>query len=224
MPDVFAPFELKVTTNDFADALRDVAAALDLSSVADALLGAWHDTLRTHRPRRWRTVIAPSTMSASTLTTSGPEPAVAAALAAAAGLAGESATAQGVALLGGGSLSIGGSALAGGLWLVTAFPEDGPLPTGGHGLLLLGPEQARVELIKLQLSAWLAVHCDLAADFGTADVIEGLATVSDDLTARLDVERRVNDDDASRITDIKGMMQAVDELRRQIDHVDTQVA
>jgi len=224
MSDVFAPFELKVTTNDFADALRVVATALDLSSVSDALIGAWHDTLRTHRPRRWRTVIAPSTMSASTLTTSGPEPAVAAALAAAAGLTGEAATAQGVALLGGGSLSIGGSALAGGLWLVTPLAEDEPLPGGGHGLLLLGPEQARVELIKLQLSAWLAVHCDLAADFGTADVVEGLGSVSDDLTAQLDVERRVNDDDASRITAITGMMQAVDELRRQIGHVDIQVA
>jgi hypothetical protein len=224
MSDVFAPYEVKVTTNDFAEAVRNVAAALALSNEGEALLGAWSDTLRAHRPRRWRTVIAPSTMSASALTTSGPDPAVATALAAAAGLTSEVATAQGVALLGGGSLSIGGSALTGGLWLVTAPPEGGPLPSGGHGLLMLGPAQARVELIKLQLSAWLVVHCDLAAGLGTADVVDGLVRVSDDLTAQLDVERRVNDDDASRITDIKGMMQAVDEVRRQIGHVEVQVA
>lgn len=224
MSDVFAPYELKVPTNDFAEALGNVGAAFELSGESDALLGAWNDVLRARHPRRWRTVIAPSTMSASTLTTSGPDPAVATALAVAAGLTGDAANAHGVALLGGGSLSIGGSALAGGLWLVTALPDGGPLPSGGQGLLFLGPAQARVELIKLQLSAWLVVHCGLAAGLSTADVVDGLASVSDDLSAQLDVERRVNDDDASRITDIKDMMQAVDDVRRQIDHVETQVA
>jgi hypothetical protein len=224
MSDVFAPYELKVPTNDFADAVRNVAAALELPDESEALLAAWNDVLRAHRPRRWRTVIAPSTMNASTLTTSGPDPAVATALAAAAGLTGASADAQGVALLAGGSLSIGGSALAGGLWLVIAPPDGGPLPSGGHGLLLLGPAQARVELIKLQLSAWLVVHCGLADGPTTADVIDGLASVGDDLATQLDVERRVNDDDASRITGIEGMMHAVDDVRRQIGHVETQVA
>jgi hypothetical protein len=224
MSDVFAPYELKVPTNDFAEALRNVAAALELSSESEVLVEAWNEVLRSHRPRRWRTVIVPSTMSASALTTRGPDPAVANALAGAAGLTGEAATPQGVAMLGGGSLAIGGSAFAGGLWLVAGFPDGGPVPGGGHGLLLLGPAQARVELIKLQLSSRLVIHCDLEADLTTADVVDGLARVGDDLAGQLDVERRVNDDDAARVTDIEGMMQAVNDVRRQIGHVETQAA
>jgi uncharacterized membrane protein YgcG len=225
MSDVFAPYELWVPTHAFAEALRHVAAALELSDECAELLDAWDDVLRAHRPRRWRTVIAASPLRASSLTTSGPDPAVATALAMAAGLTGEAATAHGVALLSGGSLSVGGAGLAGGTWLVTtSADDDAPLPGGGHGLLALGPAQARVELIKLQLSARFVIQSGLAPEISVTDLADALARVADELTAQLEIERRVNDAHAPRITDIETMLAAVDGTRHHVGVVETQAA
>jgi hypothetical protein len=223
MSDPFAPYGLRVATSDFVASLAHIADALAFSDEGSQLLDQWRVVLRMHRRPRWRTAIAPS-MPTPTVTTSGPDPASAAILAATAGFDGEAATARGVALLAGGSLGVGGSRYAGGLWLVTTTVQMDLAPDGGLGLLALGPAQARVELIKLQLTARLVIHSGLADGIGTDDLVDALGRIAEDLTARLDAEHRVNDGDAPRVTAVEAVLHAVDSVRRDVGGVETQAA
>ncbi|HSK89814.1 MAG TPA: hypothetical protein VK875_00740 [Euzebyales bacterium] len=208
MSNVFAPYELKVPSDELCEALRTVSDCLELGDDHDHLVATWEDALRAYRPPRWKAVIAPATTGA-VAPTSGPDPATAAALATAARLEGPAAGAHGVALLAGGSLGFGGTDLASGRWIMTVPSDaDAILPGGGLGLLALGPAHARVELLKLQLS------CRLVLQHGWSsatpdDVVDALVRVSADLHAQLDIERRVNDDDAQRLKDIKAVLDDV---------------
>lgn len=225
MSDAFAPYDLKVTITDFREATAAIATALDLGDEHGELLDTWNVTLRSYRPSRWKTVIAPSTLTASALSTSGPDPAAAAALATAAGLDGTAATTHGVALLGGGSLSLGGSGLAAGMWLATTDAEaDAVLPCGGIGLLALGPAQARVELVKLLLNFRLAIRYGWSHTVTAENVGAALARITDDLRTQLQLERRVNEDDASRITDIEAILSDVGTAQRVVSEVVEQAA
>ena len=224
MSDPFAPYGLRVATSDFAVSLASIADAVAFPDEGSRLLDEWRVVLRMHRRPWWRPAIAPSVPTAPTVTTSGPDPATAAILAATAGFDGEAATADGMALLAGGSLAVGGSRFAGGLWLVTTTVQMDQPPDGGIGLLALGPARARVELIKLQLAARLVIHSGLADGIGTDDLVDGLGRIAEDLTARLAAEHRVNDGDAPRVTAIEAMLHAVDSVRRDVGGVETQAA
>lgn len=62
------------------------------------------------------------------------------------------------------------------------------------------------------------------AGVGSDDVGDALARVTHDLAARLDMERRLNDADAPRITDIEVMLHAVDSARHHIGGAEAQAA
>ena len=226
MADPFAPYGLRVTINDFREAVGTVATALDLGEDHAELLDIWHEILKSYSPSRWKTVIALSSLTTSALWTNGPDPVAAAAVAAAAGLDGPAATAHGVAMLGGGSLSLGGSDLAAGMWLLSTDDEPGPVLSGGGGigLLALGPAQARVELVKLQLNFRLVIRNGRSDSVTGHDLTSALDRIADDLRTQLELELRVNDDDAPRISDIEVVRADVDAAARMVDEVVEQAA
>lgn len=224
MSDPFAPYGLKVTITDFRSAVATIATALDLGDEHTELLDTWNETLRSYSPSRWRTAITPNVLTPFALSTSGPDPITAARLVATAGLDATTTTASGVAhdvaLLGGGSLSLGGSGLAAGMWLVTTdAATDAALPDGGIELLALGPAQARVELVKLQLNFRLVVRYERSETVTADDLAMALARIADDLQTQLELERRVNDDDAPRIIEIETILNDVHAAQRVMSDV-----
>lgn len=220
--DAYAPYALKVTITDLREVVAEIAAVLGLADEHAELLDAWHEMLRPLRPARWKTVISPGGPTTSALLTSGLDPATAAALAVAAGLDGPAATPHGIALLGGGCLSLGGVTFAAGTWLLDPSidtrgvdtGDGGPLhgvglPCGAAGLLALGPAQARVELVKLELYVKLVVRAEQFDTATSEQVADALSRVIDDLRAQLDLERDRNDDDAPRISDIQATLHSM---------------
>jgi hypothetical protein len=209
MGDAFAPYELKVEVEDADEAIRLLAGPLGLDEHGTARLWeVWNDALTAYRPSRWR---RPDhrVKNIPALTTGEfvlpPAPAE----------TGDAIPADVLgsdhhrALLGGGSLSIGDVSMAGGLWL--AVPRDDAAEDNRcRRLLALEVAQARVELVKLQMSHALVIQPGHAERTTTALVLDALETLRADVQAQLDQQRERNDEDALRIRTLEEIVHAVE--------------
>lgn len=87
--------------------------------------------------------------------------------------------------------------------------RDAGLPQGAVGLLTLGPAQAKVELLKLQLNFRLVIQHGRWEPDAPHDIATALGRIADDLQGQLDLERRLNDADAPRISGIEAILHDV---------------
>lgn len=223
MGDPFAPYELKVAVEDADEAIRTIAEPLGLDDGETAQLwDVWTDALNAYRPSRWKRPAA-KVKSIPALTTGEfvlPPPPV--------DTSDDAAPADALssdhhlALLGGGSLAASDSEMAGGLWLVHGNGQHAgdQLADGARTLLGLEVPQARVELVKLQMSYALVVAPGHAAATDESAVVEALDEARDDVARQLDAERERNDDEAQRIRTLEEILDAVDMARGYIDEAD----
>ena len=109
--------------------------------------------------------------------------------------------------------------MAGGMWLVTGVGglAGGALAGGGRGLLELGAGQARVELVKLQMSYKLNVLHTTGHIAKAQAVAKKLQETQDELKRELEVERQLNDKNARRLKDIEEKLKAVEAAQAYVD-------
>lgn len=224
LTDPFTPYEVKTSASQFETALARVVEALDQPpSMTDDVLKTRKESLRAHRSLPWKKVVATGAVGTVVVATGGwaLAPVLATALGGAAGLSGAVATAHGLALLGGGSLAAGGAGMAGGMWLVTGAGALAGAVAGGGGQALreLGVGQARVELVKLQMSYRLHVLHSQAHLYKAQQVTAQLDQSREQLEAQLEEERQLNDRNAARIREIEEILAAIDSATQDVEAV-----
>lgn len=140
-------------------------------------------------------------------------PVIGAFIGGATGLSGAAAVSAGLAALGGGSLAAGGTGVAGGLWLVTGVGAGAGLVGGGGSAALyqLGATQTRVELTRLQVTFKMTVLAGQVDTLKAQKIIGSLQGQLDGLRDSLEDESQLNDENSSRIKDLKDKIEAVEE-------------
>ena len=212
--DPFFPYELKFDAKVFAKVFVSVAMLVGYDeSLATQILATKNDALNAHKETViWKVLIAGSAVAVvCALGGWVAAPYLATAIGGAAGLTGAAATSYGLALLGGGSLAAGGMGMAGGLWIVTgvAAAMGTGLVTGGQLLYSMGADQARAELIKLQVSfKEVLLHSQM--QIGKAkEAITVLERDKTDIEKALDEERLLNESNGARIEELKKKLKAI---------------
>jgi hypothetical protein len=112
--------------------------------------------------------------------------------------------------------------MAGGLWLVT---EGGALLGGvaggaGQALRQLGAGQARVELVKLQMTYRLHVVHDQMHLSKAKHIITQLEESRQELEEALEQERQLNDKNAARVREVQTILDAVEFAQRDVEGVE----
>lgn len=217
----FAPYELRVSSKDLREALITAARGVALRvDHVDEVLETRRDALSAHKNLNWAKIAAYGVTGTVIIAAGGwvVAPAIAGALGTAAGLGGAAATAHGLALLGGGSLAAGGFGMAGGMWLVAGAGGVVGAVAGGGGraLMELGAGQARVELVKLQVTFKMQLLHTHGAMAKAQNVAARLTETQTELEARLEEERQLNDRNAQRLKDIDATLVALKNAQRWI--------
>lgn len=229
MGDPFAPYELEVKDDDTEEALRRVARAIGLTSQdVDEIIDTREQAIRSHRSLNWRKILKYG-LAGTVLVAAGGwilAPALAGALGAAAGLSGAAATAHGLALLGGGTVAAGGLGMAGGMWVVAGGGAlmGAVAGSGGQALLELGASQARVELIKLQMSYKLNLLHTQAHVAKAQKVIAELDQAYDEVQEQLEEERRLNDVNSKRVKEIEKTLEAIETAKKWVETEEAEAA
>lgn len=211
----FSPYELKYGDSDFREALRQVARLIGLpEGRVDSILATKKEVAKGYQNFDFGKVLAIGIGGAVVLGLGGwaAAPIIGSALGGAAGLSGAAATAHGLALLGGGSLAAGGAGMAGGLYLVTgAAVAIGGTTVGGSAFLIqLGAAGAKAELIKLQTSyREVLLHSQLHTKKAT-NAIRSLAVDRQEVQAKLEEERQLNEKNAARLKELEETVEALD--------------
>ena len=214
--DPFAPYTLKYRDRVRREALRRVAVLMgdDKKSIR-RIKKTGDEALKSHSKQNWAKVGLIGIGAAVVLGIGGfmAAPILGAALGAGAGLAGAAATAHGLALLGGGALAAGGAGMAGGMWLVAGAGAALGAVAGGGGVKLyqLGADQARGELVKLQVTFKLTLLQDQADQAKAQAVVANLAAQAEELKQKVEEERQLNDDNARRVKDLEDTLEALEE-------------
>lgn len=217
--DPFAPYTLKYRDRVRREALRRVAVLMgnDKTSIR-RIKKTGEEALKSHSKQNWAKVGLIGIGAAVAMGIGGfmAAPLLGAALGAGAGLAGAAATAHGLALLGGGALAAGGAGMAGGMWLVAgAGAALGAVAgSGGVKLFQLGADQARGELVKLQVTFKLTLLQNQADQAKAQAVVENLARQAEELKQKVEEERQLNDDNARRVKDLEDTLEALEETIR----------
>ena len=219
--DPFSPYELKSDRKDFHNTLVAVAKLLGVSAErVDHLEKTQKEAMRAHKHVAWGKVVLWGAGGTIVLAVGGwfAAPWIAGGIGAAAGLSGAAATSYGLAILGGGSLALGGSGMAGGIWIVTgaAATIGGGAFGGGTLLLQVGEANAKIELLKLQVS-YREGLLRTQAELGKAQsVITGLETRRKEIEAKLEEEAELNDKNAHRIKELAAILLAVEDSLKWI--------
>lgn len=212
--DPFSPYELKFEPKDFDNAYLAVASGLGYEeSQARSILTTKKEALEAHDERSLWKIIVAGGAAALVCAVGGYvfAPYVAGFLAGGAGLAGAAATSYGLALLGGGSLAMGGLGMAGGLWIVTgvAAAAGGGLMTGGQLLYSLGVGQARVELIKLQVTYKEVLLQNQIETAKSKEVIKKLYEDQREIEKDLAEEKLLNESTSERVKDVEKKLKSI---------------
>lgn len=227
--DPFAPYTLKYRGKAQQKALQKTADLLGAKSKDIRRISRTSkDAMQSHSKQNWGKVGLVGVGAAVLLGVGGfvVAPLLGAALGAGAGLAGAAATAHGLALLGGGALAAGGAGMAGGMWMVAGAGAALGVIGGGGGMKLfqLGADQARGELVKLQVTFKLTLLQDQADRAKAQAVVTSLAEQAEELKERVEEERGLNDENSRRITDLEATLEAIDEtlqwMRAQEDDLE----
>lgn len=206
--DPFFPFDLKVGPEQFDRALRWISRHVGMGEAhIDSIAETRRDAERAHSKNRIVKIVAFGAGGLVLLGAGGwaLAPVIGTALGAGAGLSGAAATAHGLALLGGGSLAAGGSGMAGGMFLVTgAGAAVGAVGGGGSAFLLgVGAAQARLEVVRLQVTYRMTMLDQQISSVKAASVVEKLQTELDALEKTLLEERELNDENSRRLDDLE---------------------
>jgi hypothetical protein len=225
LADPFAPYELKTSPTDFRAALGYVVELLAQPACLTAqILDTRKEALQAHKSLPWRKIVTTGVIGTVLVATGGwiLAPAIGSALGAAAGLSGAAATAHGLALLGGGSLAAGGAGMAGGLWLVAGGGTllGGVAGGAGQALRQLGAGQARVELVKLQMTYRLHVVHGQMHLYKAQHIITQLEESRQELEEALEQERQLNDKNAARVREIQTILDAVEFAQSDVEGVE----
>ncbi len=215
----FAPYELKFKKEDFKKALLYMSSLLSQDfDIVDDILKNQQEALKSHKKIEWAKIIAFGVGGLLIFAWGGwlMAPAIGTAIGTAAGLSGAAATSHGLAILGGGALSISGWGMAGGMWVVTgAGGFIGASILGGSPLLLqLGAAQARVEILKLQVTYKTVFVVNQAHHYMIEKSIDKLVNMKKEIMKELVKEENLNDKSSKRIKDIK---ETLDTLNNAID-------
>ncbi len=214
--DPFFPFSLKVRQRDFEQALQDVAERIGVGRNVVAEIGRTRKSAQeAHRSVSWAKIGVFGAGGVLLLGTGAfaLAPVVGGLLGAGAGLYGAVGTAYGLALLGGGPLAAGGAGMAGGLWLVTGVGAAAGLVGGGGGAALheMGARQAGIELTRLQVTFKMTILADQTDTLKAQLIISSLQEQLDGLSDELDEEIQLNDENSSRIKDLKEKIETIEE-------------
>jgi hypothetical protein len=213
--DPFAPYQLKFKRADFEKSLVRIADLVGLNEDAvKQIRETQKEAVHAHSTIDFVNVVCWGGVGAVVLAAGGwvAAPWIAGYLGAAAGLGGAAATAHGLALLGGGTLAAGGLGMAGGMWIVTGLGAAAGLAgsTGATVLMQLGAAGARAELIKLQVSFKEVLLGNQVELKKAQEVIKSLSEQKAEIERRIDEERRVNDDNADRVTQLEETVKAIE--------------
>ena len=214
--DPFAPYTLKSDKAARMAALRGVADLIGGDDdIVERIDATRKSALAAHTKRSLGKIGLIGLGAAVALGVAGfvAAPLVGAALGGAAGLGGAAAVAHGLALLGGGALAAGGAGVAGGMWLVAGVGAAAGLIAAGGGTALyeLGSATARGELVKLQITFKLGL-LDANRDMAKAQqAIVNLVAQADATRSILEEERRLNDDNAERVKDLKATLTDIEQ-------------
>lgn len=215
--DPFFPYELKTTAKEFEKGFSSVAELIGvrgLKGINDAkakeILAIKKDALESQKESRFWPILLTASALAVVCGLGGyfAAPALAAKIGAGAGLYGAAATSYGLALLGGGSLAAGGLGMAGGLWIVTGLSATvaGVVSTGAQLFRSMGSDQARGELIKLQVS-FKAVLLQRPEE--AVEAVKVLNKDGSDIEDFLKIEMGLNESDSTRVKDLKLKLKAI---------------
>lgn len=215
----FAPYQLKFKQSEFRESLLYVGSLLNQDfGVIDDILKNQKDALKSHRKIDWVKVAAFGVGGILFFGFGGwlAAPAIGSALGSIAGLSGAAATAHGLALLGGGSIAMGGMGMAGGTWLVTGVGALAGLGISGGSpfLLELGAAQARIEILKLQVTYKTYFTTNQIHYNKVNKSIDKLVKMKEDILKEFIKEKKFNEKNSERIKDIKA---TIDALNNAID-------
>lgn len=212
--DPFFPYELQFHAKEFENVFVSIAALIGYEeALAKQILATKKDALKAHKETViWKMLVAGSAVAVvCALGGWVAAPYLATVIGGAAGLTGAAATSYGLALLGGGSLAAGGMGMAGGLWIVTGVSAAvaGGLMTGGQLLYSMGADQARAELIKLQVS-FKEVLLHSQVQIGKAkEAITVLEKDKRDIEKALNEEKLLNESNGARVKDLEQKLKAI---------------
>jgi hypothetical protein len=212
--DPFSPYELKSNEKDFEINYTELAKEIGYEeTLARSILATKKDALKAHHESRLWLLVLTGTAATLLFGVGGfiIAPAIAGAIGGAAGLSGIAALNYGLALLGGGSLAVGGLGMAGGMWIVTgvAAAAGGGLVTGGQILYSLGYDQARLELIKLQVTyKEVLLHNQIQTGKAKEAIIQ-LNADKNELEKILAEEKLLNESNSKRVTDLEKKVEAI---------------
>ena len=225
--DPFAPYSLSYRRSRLLRGLRKLAPSLSLDpGLVESIEETRHEAVKSHRKLTARKMTVVGLAAAVAVGSAGwlAAPAIGTALGASAGLSGAAATSYGLALLGGGSLAAGGAGMAGGMWLV-AGTAAGIGMVGGSGsalLLEMGAAQTRDELVKLQVTFRIAVLGVQSQTAKAQEVITRLKQREDELTAVLEEERQLNDENARRVKELAAKVHDLVTTREWMERLESE--
>ena len=210
----FAPYQLKFKKNEFREALLYNCSLLNQDfGIVDEILKNQKEALKSHRKIDWVKVAAFGVGGTILFGIGGwlIAPAIGTALGEAAGLFGVAATNHGLALLGGGALSIGGGGMAAGTWVVTGVGGiiGGGISGGSPFLLQLGAAQAKIEILKLQVSFKTVVTNNQIHYNWVDKSIKNVLNMKKEVVEEFIKEKQFNDKNSERIKNIKATIDAL---------------
>jgi len=212
----FAPYSLKFSKKNFESILKNIALSIGVSEIkVESLLSTKKAAVRSHIDYKEVALIGVGGAIVVGLGGFWAAPAVGGYLGAAAGLWGAAATAHGLALLGGGTLAAGGLGMAGGMWLMTGVGIAIGAQVGtGKFLLEIGGQQAKMELIKLQISYKEIILSERLRDKASKEKtklqIESLKESRKEIQGELKEAITLNDVKSRQIKELKGTVKALD--------------
>lgn len=215
----FAPYRLKFKQSEFRESLLYVCSLLNQDfGVIDDILKNQKESLRSHRKTDLLKVGIYGIGGIIVFGLGGwiMAPAIGVAIGAAAGLSGAASTAHGLALLGGGSLAMGGIRMSGGTWMITGIAAFSGLSVAGSNSLLLqlNPNQAKVEILKAQVT-FKTVYVPNESKFHKVEeAIEKLTSMKKEIVQEFIKEERFNEKNADRIKELKYL---IDSLNNAIE-------
>lgn len=214
--DPFLPYEIKHSRKSYDDAMAKVAALIGADEDLVAEVGDVLSQARSsHRRRSLARVGIMGFGAALALGTAGfaAAPVMGAALGTAAGFSGAAATSFGLAALG------GSAGMSGGMWLIATSAAGTGFAAGSGGALLytLGERDVRAELVKLQASYKLVLLRTKGRTELAESALRSLRNEAEEMETRLNEERRLNDDNAVRVTELEAKLEAVLEAIEWMD-------